>query len=246
MNVDECGAPEAIAGVKLLVAETRGRQADAGRSCGAADRAGRRRARRPAAACVSITQCTELGTLYTRRRDPRARRARARARPAACTSTARGSPTPPPRSACRCGELAAGAGVDIVSFGGTKNGLLGGEAVVILDPELGRGFQYLRKQSLQLASKMRFLAAQFDALLERRAVAAVRRPRKRDGGAARRSGARRPGSTITRPVQTNAVFATLPRRRRRPRCRSGSRSTSGTKRPARCAGCARGTRPRTT
>ena len=57
-------------------------------------------------------------------------------------------------------------GADVLSFGGTKNGLLGAEAVVVLNPELVPDFLYLRKQSMQLASKMRFLAAQFDALLD--------------------------------------------------------------------------------
>lgn len=56
-------------------------------------------------------------------------------------------------------------GVDVVSFGGTKNGLLGGEAVVFLDPELARRAPYIRKQVTQLPSKMRFVAAQFEALL---------------------------------------------------------------------------------
>ena len=61
--------------------------------------------------------------------------------------------------------ITSDAGVDLLSFGGTKNGLLGAEAVVFLNRELADGFEYLRKQTLQLASKMRFLAAQFDALL---------------------------------------------------------------------------------
>ncbi len=58
------------------------------------------------------------------------------------------------------------AGVDVVSFGGTKAGLVGGEAVVYLDPQLARRAKYVRKQVNQLPSKMRFIAAQFNALLE--------------------------------------------------------------------------------
>ena len=98
----------------------------------------------------------------------------------------------------------------MLSFGGTKNGLLGAEAVVFLTPELDEGFAYLRKQSLQLASKMRFLSAQLDALLTDRlwlrcathanAMAALLAERV-DG---------LPDVVITRPVQTNAVFARLP------------------------------------
>ena len=58
------------------------------------------------------------------------------------------------------------AGVDILSFGGTKNGLLFGEVVVALNPEAAHGLIYLRKMNMQLASKMRFMSAQFIALLE--------------------------------------------------------------------------------
>ncbi len=113
---------------------------------------------------MSISNATELGTVYT----PDEVRALAElahergmllhldgarlANAAACLDV-------PLRA------LTTDAGVDVVSFGGTKNGLLLGEAVVFLDPELADDFEYLRKQSLQLASKMRFVAAQFDALL---------------------------------------------------------------------------------
>jgi threonine aldolase len=102
-------------------------------------------------------------------------------------------------------------GVDAVSFGGTKNGLLLGEAVVFLRPDLADGFQYLRKQTLQLASKGRFLAAQFVALLEgdlwRRNAAHA------NDMAARLAAAlvELPGVRIAQPVQSNAVFAVLPR-----------------------------------
>ena len=58
------------------------------------------------------------------------------------------------------------AGVDVMTFGGTKNGLLGGEAVVFLDPSSPRRADYVRKQVTQLPSKMRFVAAQFNALLD--------------------------------------------------------------------------------
>ncbi len=98
----------------------------------------------------------------------------------------------------------------MVSFGGTKNGLLGAEAVVIVNPELASDFAYIRKQSMQLASKMRFLAAQFDAMLAddlwRRCAAHANAMAARLAAAV----ADAPGLTITRPVQTNAVFATLP------------------------------------
>ncbi len=99
-------------------------------------------------------------------------------------------------------------GADIVSFGGTKNGLLGAEAVVVLRPPLADGFAYLRKQTLQLASKMRFLAAQFDALLTddlwRRCASQANAMAARLAEAVTAI----PEVTITHPVETNAVFAT--------------------------------------
>ena len=83
------------------------------------------------------------------------------------------------------------AGVDVITFGGTKNGLLGGEAVVFLRPELARRAQYVRKQVTQLPSKMRFVAAQFLALLDDDRWLAAGRALQRHGRAPAR-GDRRP------------------------------------------------------
>ncbi len=103
-------------------------------------------------------------------------------------------------------------GVDVLSFGGTKNGLLLGEAIVFFDKRLHGGTaRFARKQGMQLASKMRYVAAQFSALLER--------DRWRDYASHANAMAARlaeriaaiPGVRITRPVQCNAVFATLDR-----------------------------------
>jgi threonine aldolase len=106
--------------------------------------------------------------------------------------------------------LTTDVGVDLVSFGATKVGALGAEAVVVLHPELAEGLDYLRKQSLQLASKGRFLAAQIEALLRDelwrelagQANAMASRLAAAVGGL--------DGVTITQPVQANAVFAILP------------------------------------
>lgn len=117
---------------------------------------------------VSITQATELGTLYSA--DEIAAlcdQAHALgmlvhldgARIANATAALGGT-----RTALRA--MTIDAGVDAVSFGGTKNGLLGAEAVVFLSPTAAVGSQYVRKQVTQLPSKMRFLAAQFNAILD--------------------------------------------------------------------------------
>jgi threonine aldolase len=108
--------------------------------------------------------------------------------------------------------LSTDAGVDVLSFGGTKNGLLGAEAVVLLSEELGDGFPYLRKQSLHLASKMRFLAAQFEALLRDDLWLELAGHANAMAASLSEAVGRIPGVTLTHPVQSNAVFVRLTRR----------------------------------
>jgi threonine aldolase len=207
MNVDECGAPEVIAGVKLLQAQTEHGKLTPGLVDSRIVRIGDEHAVQPRV--VSLTQCTELGTLYTVE-ETREIAALAHERgllvhmDGARLSNAAAALGQPLRA------LTTDAGVDILSFGGTKNGALGCEAVVFLAPDLADGFDYLRKQSLQLGSKMRFLAAQFDALLSDELW--LRCASQANAMAARLAAAvgEIPGVAITRPVQTNAVFATLP------------------------------------
>jgi len=205
LNVDECGAPEAIAGIKLLtVPGVDGKLTPETVMCRVA-RVGDEHAVQ--ARVLSISQCTELGTLY----------APEELRELAAVTHERGLvlhvdgarlSNAAAALGVPLGEVAAGA--DLISFGGTKNGLLGAEAVVTVSPELAGSFLYIRKQSMQLASKMRFLAAQFDAMLSDDLW--LRCAGHANAMAARLAAAVEdtPGLTITRPVQTNAVFATLP------------------------------------
>ena len=205
LNVDECGAPEAIAGLKLLLAPGVDGKLTPEAVESRIARIGDEHAVQPRA--VSISQCTELGTLYTvaeireladvaHERDLVLHVDGARL----CNAAA--------ALGVSLAEVAAGA--DVVSFGGTKNGLLGAEAIVLLNPQLAHDFLYIRKQSMQLASKMRFLAAQFDALLTDDLW--LRCAGNANAMASRLVGALVgvPGLAITRPVETNAVFATLP------------------------------------
>jgi threonine aldolase len=205
LNVDECGAPERIAGVKLLSTPTEDGKLTPELVDRMIARVGDEHAVQPGA--VSISQCTELGTLYTPQ-ELHAITALAHERGMIVHMDGARLSNAAVALGLTLGALTVG--VDILSFGGTKNGLLGGEAVVVLRPELAEGFQYLRKQSLQLASKMRFLAAQFDALVSDQLWYAC--AERANAMAARLAQAVRdlPGLTITRPVQTNAVFATLP------------------------------------
>jgi threonine aldolase len=206
LNADECGAPEAIAGVKLLTVATEDGKltpADVERSLGRLDD---EHAVQPRV--VSVSQCTELGTVYTVA-ELRAIAELAHARGLLVHVDGARLANAAAALGVSLGAVTTDAGVDMLSFGGTKNGLLGAEAVVFLEPELAGGFEFLRKQSMQLASKLRFLSAQLDALLtdelwlrnagHANAMATRLAERVRDLA----------GVTITRPVQANAVFAIL-------------------------------------
>lgn len=164
--VDETGGPERILGAKLIDLDAPGAKLTPAHVEAQAHLLGSPHHAQPGV--VSITQSTELGTLYTT--DEIA---------AVCDTAHRMGMTVhmdgariANATAALGGDVATlramtiDAGVDVLSFGGTKNGLLGGEAVVFLRPELARRAAYLRKQVTQLPSKMRFVAAQFLALLD--------------------------------------------------------------------------------
>jgi len=108
------------------------------------------------------------------------------------------------------GQITTDVGVDLLSFGGTKNGLMGAEAVVFLRPDLASGAPFHRKQSAQLASKMRFLSAQLSALLTddlwRRNAAHANSMAQRLAARATRL----PGVELRHPVEANGVFVSLP------------------------------------
>lgn len=207
LNVDECGAPEAIAGVKLLSAPSDDGKLTPRVVGGLIERVGDEHAVQPR--LVSISNCTELGTVYTVD-EVRALAKLAHERGLLLHVDGARLANAAAALGVGLGELSGQAGVDLLSLGGTKNGLLGAEAVVVLAPELAEGFEFLRKQTLQLASKMRFLSAQLAALLEgdlwlrnaTHANAMAARLAERLAGVE--------GVRITRPVQANAVFAVLP------------------------------------
>jgi threonine aldolase len=207
LNVDECGAPEGIAGVKLLTVPGVDGKLTPDLVRGAIGRIGDEHAAQ--ARVLSISQCTELGTLYTRE-EMRWLAEVAHERGLLLHVDGARLSNAAVALGVSMAAITAGVGVDVLSFGGTKNGLLGAEAVVLMNPELARDFLYIRKQSMQLASKMRFLAAQFDALLTDDLW--LRCAGNANAMAARLAGALdgAAGVTITRPVETNAVFAKLP------------------------------------
>lgn len=213
IHTDENGAPERVAGIKLLTVPT----ADGKLRPSHLDRFPRRPGdvHHPLPEVVSITQSTELGTAYTAEEISALAD---RAHQQGLTVHMDGSRLANAAAALGVSlrALTSDAGVDVVSLGGTKNGLMFGEIVLVINPGVVSGLPYLQKLNMQLASKMRFLSAQFVALLEDdlwqrsagHANAMARRLRtaledKLNSGAIS-------GIRFTQSTDANSVFATLP------------------------------------
>ena len=209
IHSDEGGAPEKVAGLKLFTVDTPDGKLTpeliARQAWGMDDE------HRAQPAVVSITQTTELGTLYTP------------AEIRAIADHAHGLGLAVHLDGARIWNAAAAlgvpfreftvdAGVDVLSFGGTKNGLLGAEAVVVLDPTRADGLIRLRKSFMQLGSKMRFMSAQLLALFD--GGLGLASAAHANAMAARLRGALEelalPGLSFSQQTQANAVFAVLP------------------------------------
>lgn len=207
IHMDECGAPEAFGGTKLVTIPSEDGKLTPGMIAPYLGHVGFVHASQPKV--ISITQTTEEGTLYTpdeieelvhfaKDHDLLVHMDGARLANACAALD------------CSFFDLTTALGVDLLSFGGTKNGLLMGEAVVFLNPEIGEGFQYLRKQGMQLVSKMRFVGAQMlrylqdDLWLEnaRHANDMAKRLAHKAG--------KLEHVTIKGEVQSNGVFAQIP------------------------------------
>ncbi|MBT2211564.1 low specificity L-threonine aldolase [Actinomadura sp. NEAU-AAG7] len=208
VNTDECGAAEKIAGLKLITAPT----PDGRLTPELVERyaTGFGNIQRAQPSAVSISQSTELGTVYTAAQvaDVAAaahERGMLLHMDGARLANAAASLDLP------LGALTTDAGVDVLSFGGTKNGLLMGEAIIVLNPDAVRGTAFLRKAGMQLASKMRYVSAQLVALLE--GDLWLRNARHANAMARRLADAARavPGMEITQPVEANEVFAVIPK-----------------------------------
>ncbi|MET8144796.1 aminotransferase class V-fold PLP-dependent enzyme [Sphaerisporangium sp. NPDC005288] len=203
----ETGASERVLGVKLVTVPTRDGKLTPGDIT--ARLGGRGNISEVQPSVVSISQVTELGTCYTTDEV------------AAIAATAHDNgmllhmdgarlANAAAHLGCSLRALTTDAGVDVVSFGASKNGALVGEAVIVLRPHLAEAGPYLRRQTLQLASKMRFVSAQVSALLTEELW---RRNAEHANAMARRLAdgvAGLPGLDITWPVESNAVFAALP------------------------------------
>ncbi|MDA3780137.1 MAG: low specificity L-threonine aldolase [Bacteroidales bacterium] len=164
INEDECGAPEKYNGFKLLTVETTNGKltVDAIKK----HMKGFDFEHHSQPKIISITQVTELGTVYSapeikaiadyaHKNNMYLHMDGARIANAAVSLN------------MEFKEFTANAGVDILSFGGTKNGLMYGEAIIFINKKLGENFKYIRKQGMQLASKMRYISAQFERYLSK-------------------------------------------------------------------------------
>jgi threonine aldolase len=204
IHTDECGAAERILGTKLItVPSPDGKLTPESIGAQMWMRGDEHRSQ-PGA--VAITQSTEYGTCYSLDEL------------AAVSEFCRSNDLPVFLDGARLANAAAHLGcsladlaahADVLSFGATKNGALGAEAVIVMRPEFTGAVEYLRKQHMQLASKMRFLAVQFLALLEddlwrQNAIHANTMAARLAAGLADV-----PGITLMYPVQADAVFARM-------------------------------------
>ena len=207
INVDECGAPERFAGCKLVDLPTADGKLTPELVRDAVVGIGDQH--HVQARVVSITQPTELGTVFT----PAETASLAEvAHAAGLLLHVDGARLPNAAAGLETGlrEITADCGVDVLTFGGTKNGLLGGEAVVFFRRDLAARYLFVRKQGMQLASKMRYVSAQLLRLLEgelwRETAGHANAMARRLAAAA----AEVPGVRVAYPVQANAVFVALP------------------------------------
>jgi len=208
LDVDECGAPEKFTGCKLIpVPTTEGKlTVEAVRRAyhGIGD------PHHVQPRVISITQSTEVGTVY------KAAEIKALAR----FAHDRGMFLH--MDGARIANAAAALGfnlrqstrdlgVDALSFGGTKNGAMGAEAVIFFDKKLSEDFPYLRKQAMQLASKMRFISAQFDALLTGDLWLKSAQHSNRMARLLEKELRGISQLKIVHPVEANGIFARIPR-----------------------------------
>ena len=207
INVDECGAPEKFTGCKLLTCNTPDGKLTVDMIASHMHGIGFEHHVQPRV--VSITQATGLGTVYT---FDEIREIASYTHERGMLLHMDGARISNAAVALRCNfhEMTGGAGVDILSFGGTKNGMMYGEAVVFFDPSLGRDFKYSRKQGMQLASKMRYIAAQFEAFLKNDLWKKNAQHANKMAQKLHEAVRQLPGVDITRSVESNAVFARIP------------------------------------
>lgn len=210
IHVDECGAMEKQTGCKLLTVPTFDGKLSVELIRSHVHGFGDQHHIQPRV--ISITQCTELGTVYTPEEVAEICRFAHDHNMIVHMDGARIANAVAFLN-CSLADISRNAGVDVLSFGGTKNGMLFGEAVIFFNPNLLKEVKYLRKQSMQLHSKGRFIAAQFLAMLKDELWIKTASHANAMARSLAHSAAQIPGIKITQKVQGNEVFAIIPRDR---------------------------------
>lgn len=205
---DECGAPEKFSGCKLIPLPPANGKINVEQVRHAYHGIGDEHHVQPKV--ISITQSTETGTLY----QPQEVQALAQfAHEHELILHMDGARIA--NAAAALGQTLRQAtrdlGIDVLSFGGTKNGIMGGEAIVFFNPKLAGDFLYWRKQSMQLASKMRFISVQLAALLNGDLWLANARHSNRMARLLEQEVQDIPRLKIVYPVEANGVFVQIPR-----------------------------------
>ncbi|HJU93227.1 MAG TPA: low specificity L-threonine aldolase [Pyrinomonadaceae bacterium] len=207
VNVDECGAPEKFTGCKLIALPTPDGKLRVDQLRPFLHAFGNEHHVQPRV--ISVSQATEMGTVYTRKElktlstfahdnNMLLHVDGARIANAAVSLNA------------TLKEITADAGVDVLSFGGTKNGMMYGEAVIFFDKKFAQDFKYIRKQGMHLPSKMRYVSAQFEALLSGNLWKRSAEHSNRMAQILAVQLAKIPKIKITQPVESNGVFAIVP------------------------------------
>jgi threonine aldolase len=206
INVDECGAPEKFTGCKLITIPSADGKITADQVARHLLHLGNEHHSQPKV--ISISQSTEMGTVYTPEElEALANFAHqhemflhvdgARIANAAVSLD------------LNLGDITTDVGVDVLSFGGTKNGMMFGEAVVFFKRAYGKHFKFIRKQGIHLFSKMRFIAAQFEAYLSDDVWLKNAAHANEMAQFLAQEVGKIPEITITQKVEANAVFATV-------------------------------------
>jgi threonine aldolase len=209
IDVDECGASEAWIGCKLIPVPAEDGKLTVKALTAAYRGVGDEHHAQPRV--VAISQATERGTVY-KPREVEALAAFAHARNMVLHMDGARISNAAARLGLTLRQATRDLGVDVLSFGGTKNGGMGADAIVFFDKRHAAEFRFLRKQGLQLASKMRFLSVQLEALLTNDLWLKNARHSNRMARLLAKEVSRIPGVSVVYDVDANGVFARVPRR----------------------------------
>lgn len=208
IQVDECGAPDKFTGCKVIPVDCPDGKLTPELLLPHLHGFGFEHHSQPK--MISITQCTELGTIYSpeeikaicdlaHQHNMYVHMDGARLANAVASLDV------------DVKEITTKAGIDVLSFGGTKNGMMLGEAVIFFNPELSKEAKYVRKQSMQLCSKMRYIGAQFEAMLTNDLWLKTARHSNKMAKLLEAEVRQIPQVKITQKVQANGIWALIPK-----------------------------------